>query len=185
MLLYGAVAGGLIDLLKLIEYRHFVRAYPSEVYGGLIALIFSAVGIYLGLRWAGPAKEGCASENYIKWRIEGTNGLAIGDIGWCKDPFTTPSDIRYASKGHAHFECPTWKESWFPDAFIGTKAQLLIALEDGTEPAISGRDNLKTMALVEAAYQSAAQFKSIGMDQMERVLNKNPEISHQPSPTKP
>lgn len=57
VLLYGAVAGGLIALLKLIEYRHFVRAYPSEVYGGLIALIFSAVGIYLGLRWAGPAKE--------------------------------------------------------------------------------------------------------------------------------
>lgn len=113
--------------------------------------------------WTGPAKEGCASENYIKWRIEGTNGLAIGDIGWCKDPFTTPSDVRYASKGHAHFECPTWKESWFPDAFIGTMAQLLISLEDGTEPAISGRDNLKTMALVEAAYQSAATSRSVGL----------------------
>jgi hypothetical protein len=31
-------------------------------------------------------------------------------------------------------------------------AQLLCALEDGTEPEISGRDNLKTMALVEACY---------------------------------
>lgn len=135
--------------------------------------------------WAGPAKEGCASENYIKWRIEGTNGLAIGDIGWCKDPFTTPSDVRYASKGHAHFECPTWKESWFPDAFIGTMAQLLIALETGTEPAISGRDNLKTMALVEAAYLSAAQFRSVGMDQMSQVLEKNPSIYRQPVREKP
>jgi hypothetical protein len=36
--------------------------------------------------WTGPAKEGCPSDNYIKWRIEGFNGLAIGDIGWCKDP---------------------------------------------------------------------------------------------------
>ena len=36
-------------------------------------------------------------------------------------------------------------------------AQLLIALETVTPPAISGRDNLKTMALVDAAYLSAAE----------------------------
>jgi predicted dehydrogenase len=102
--------------------------------------------------WAGPAKEGCPSENYIRWRIEGTNGLAMGDIGWCKDPYTSPSTIRYASKGDKGFHEPKWNESWFPDAFIGTMAQLLIAIESGTEPAISGKDNLKTMKLVEDAY---------------------------------
>jgi len=51
----------LIALLKLIEYQHFIRAYPGEVYGGLIAVIFTAVGIYLGLRWtkqAPPARPG-------------------------------------------------------------------------------------------------------------------------------
>lgn len=113
--------------------------------------------------WTGPAKEDCPSDIYIRWRIEGLNGLAIGDIGWCKDPYTTPSTIRYASKGHKHFEAPTWPESWFPDAFIGTMAQLLVALEDGTEPAISGKDNLKTMALVEAAYESEAQLRSVSL----------------------
>ena len=107
--------------------------------------------------WAGPAKEGCPSDLYVRWRIEGLSGLAMGDIGWCKDPYTTPSTIRYASRGDTQFQSPTWPESWFPDAFIGTMAQLLIALETGTEPAISGRDNLKTMALVEAAYASAAE----------------------------
>ena len=111
--------------------------------------------------WTGPAKEGCPSDIYIKWRIEGLNGLAIGDIGWCKDPYTTPSTIRYASKGRQHFECPLWPESWFPDAFIGTMAQLLVAIEDGTEPAIGGRDNLKTMGLVEAAYRSADESRSV------------------------
>src|SRR5437667_302146 len=85
-------------------------------------------------------------------------------VGWCKEPYTTPSTIRYAAKGMKEFQSPVWTESWFPDAFIGTMAQLLIALEDGTPPAISGRDNLKTMALVEAAYLSAAQFRSIGLD---------------------
>ena len=34
-------------------------------------------------------------------------------------------------------------------------AQLLCALEDGTEPEISGRDNLETIALCEAVYAAA------------------------------
>ena len=120
--------------------------------------------------WTGPAKEGCPADIYIKWRIEGLNGLAIGDIGWCKNPYTTPSTIRYASKGSAQFESPVWRESWFPDAFIGTMGQLLIALEQGTEPAISGRDNLKTMALVEAAYRSAEESRAVSLKEMESPL---------------
>jgi predicted dehydrogenase len=111
--------------------------------------------------WTGPAKEGCPGDIHIKWRIEGSNGLAIGDIGWCKDPYTTPSTVRFASRGDPHFHSPVWPESWFPDAFIGTMAQLLVALETDTEPEISGRDNLKTMALVEAAYASVAQSRAI------------------------
>src|SRR5881275_1211284 len=51
VLLYGGVGGVLIALLKVIEYKHFVREYPSEIYGGLVALIFTALGIYFGLRW--------------------------------------------------------------------------------------------------------------------------------------
>ena len=54
VLLYGAIGGVLIALLKVIEYQHFVRAYPTEIYGGLLAVIFTAVGIYLGLRWTRP-----------------------------------------------------------------------------------------------------------------------------------
>jgi NarL family two-component system response regulator LiaR len=56
VVLYGAVGGVLIALLKLLEYKHFVREYPSEVYGGLVALLFTAIGIYFGLRWT-RAKE--------------------------------------------------------------------------------------------------------------------------------
>jgi DNA-binding CsgD family transcriptional regulator len=51
ILVYGAIGGLLIVILKLIEYQHFVRAYPAELYGGLIALIFTTVGVYLGLKW--------------------------------------------------------------------------------------------------------------------------------------
>jgi DNA-binding CsgD family transcriptional regulator len=49
--LYGLAGGVLIAVLKLIEYKHFVREYPAEIYGGLVAVIFTAVGIYAGLKW--------------------------------------------------------------------------------------------------------------------------------------
>ena len=53
-LLYGILGGALIVLLKFIEYQHFVRVYPTEIYGGIVALIFTAVGIYAGLKLTRP-----------------------------------------------------------------------------------------------------------------------------------
>jgi predicted dehydrogenase len=142
------------------EHRDGICTYILEYENGL-----RCVGI--DDTWTGPAREGCAADIYIRWRIEGLDGLAIGDMGWCQDPYTTPSTIRYASKGDQDFHRPTWKESWFPDAFIGTMAQLLIALETKSAPAISGRDNLKTMALVDAAYRSAAEHRAVRLTEIE------------------
>jgi len=116
--------------------------------------------------WTGPAKEGCPADLRIGWRIEGTDGLAIGDVGWCKDPYTSPSTLRWAAKGHTAFEEPRWTSSWFPDAFIGTMAQLLVALEDGKPPEISGEDNLRTMALVEAAYRSVETRRAVELHEI-------------------
>ena len=39
----------------------------------------------------GPGTPERPGDIGIKWRIEGLNGLAMGDIGWCKEPFTSPS----------------------------------------------------------------------------------------------
>jgi two-component system, NarL family, response regulator LiaR len=50
VLLYGIAGGLLIAGLKFIEYRFLVLEHSLEIYGGLIALIFSAVGIWLGLK---------------------------------------------------------------------------------------------------------------------------------------
>jgi DNA-binding CsgD family transcriptional regulator len=49
VLLYGLSGGVLITILKLIEYRFLVIEHSIEIYGGLIAALFSAVGIWLGL----------------------------------------------------------------------------------------------------------------------------------------
>src|SRR5436190_10397699 len=50
ILLYGLLGGVLITVLKLTEYRFLVVEHSVELYGGLIALLFSVVGIWLGLK---------------------------------------------------------------------------------------------------------------------------------------
>jgi NarL family two-component system response regulator LiaR len=51
VIIWAAVGGVLIALLRVIEYKHFVQEYSSAMYGGLLAVIFTAIGIYLGLKW--------------------------------------------------------------------------------------------------------------------------------------
>jgi predicted dehydrogenase len=114
--------------------------------------------------WTGPAREGSESDIYIRWRVEGTAGLARGTIGWPSYPAPTPSTLDFTTKEQpGYWLQPRWKEVWFPDAFVGTMAQLLCALEDGAEPEISGRDNLETIALCEAVYAAATEHRVAGV----------------------
>ncbi|MEC7355898.1 MAG: Gfo/Idh/MocA family oxidoreductase [Planctomycetota bacterium] len=114
--------------------------------------------------WTGPAREGSAEDIGIRFRVEGHEGLARGTIGWPKYPRRTPSTLDYTSIQHGdHWIKPRWKDVWFPDAFIGPMAELLVALEQNRQPTISGRDNLKTMALVDACYLSAKEHRAVAI----------------------
>src|SRR4051812_6017904 len=97
--------------------------------------------------WAGPAREGAAPDIGIRWRVEGTKGMARGMIGWPSYPARTPSTLDYTVAGDPIWHQPRWDEVWFPDAFVGTMAQLLVALEDGTEPEIGGLGKGQTVGL--------------------------------------
>jgi len=48
VLLYGIVGGVLIAGLKTIEYRWLIVEHSLEIYGGIVAVIFAVVGIWLG-----------------------------------------------------------------------------------------------------------------------------------------
>lgn len=50
ILVYGLLGGLLIAALKLVEYRFLVLEHSVEIYGGLIALLFAGLGIWLGLK---------------------------------------------------------------------------------------------------------------------------------------
>ena len=47
--IYGLIGGVLITVLKLTEYRFLVVEHSLEIYGGVVAALFSGLGIWLGL----------------------------------------------------------------------------------------------------------------------------------------
>jgi predicted dehydrogenase len=118
--------------------------------------------------WSGPAREGAGAEIGIRWRFEGTRGLALGTIGWPGWPERVPSTLDYSTiDDRGAWHRPRWPEAWFPDAFSGTMAGLLRALETGAEPDISGRDNLRTIALCEAVLVSAREHRAVTLGEIE------------------
>ena len=136
-----------------------INLYVLEYAGGARASGWDDV-------WAGPAREGAASEIAVSWRFEGTEGLALGTIGWPGWPDRVPSTIDYSTiRDQGAWHRPRWEEAWFPDAFAGTMGSLLHAVETGSEPDIPGRDNLKTIALCEAVLAGAREHRVVRLDE--------------------
>jgi DNA-binding CsgD family transcriptional regulator len=50
VLIFGLVGGVLVTALKLMEYRFLIIEHSFQIYGGLIALTFAVLGIWLGIR---------------------------------------------------------------------------------------------------------------------------------------
>jgi predicted dehydrogenase len=117
--------------------------------------------------WGGPAREGAGSDLGIRWRLEGTEGLALGTVGWPKYPERAPSTLDWSTTRDAGaWHRPRWNEVWFPDAFAGPMSDLLCALEERRDPETSGEENLGTMALVEACYRSVREHRAVALDEI-------------------
>lgn len=54
LLIYGAALAVLVSVLKLIEYRFLVRDISLEIYIGLVAVVFVAVGVWVGRKLSRP-----------------------------------------------------------------------------------------------------------------------------------
>ena len=97
-------------------------------------------------------------ESYIKW--EGTKGAIVAKIGLLMDyPHGVPDVFEYCIVEEG--KSPEWQTvklegSWFPDAFIGTMANLMRYNEGSSEVLYTSvEDVIQTMAVVESAYQSS------------------------------
>ncbi|MEP6849557.1 MAG: response regulator transcription factor [Acidobacteriota bacterium] len=54
IIIYGLAMAALLGLLKLVEYKYLVRDIPLEFYIGLVAVMFTSLGIWAGLRLTRP-----------------------------------------------------------------------------------------------------------------------------------
>ena len=97
-------------------------------------------------------------QSTIKW--EGTRGAIIATMGLLMNyPGGEPDAFTFcveSDDGVATWQSADLPGTWFPDAFIGTRASLMRAV-DGTNPAIPTgvEDAYRTMALVDAACRSS------------------------------
>lgn len=137
------------------DHEDGICTYILEYADGLRACAWDDV-------WAGPAREGAAADLGIRWRVEGTEGLARGTIGWPEYPARVPSTFDYSLTADGPvWHQPRWQEVWFPDAFAGPMCELLKAIAGKAPLTLSGRDHLETLALVDACYQSAREHRAI------------------------
>ena len=139
-----------------------VRNDPSHDFPHEDGMAFYVLEYASGMR--AIAIDNCFTwtDHRIEWRVEGTEGVAKGTIGWPDYPHGSPSTIDWTTRAmDGQWERPRWQERWFPQAFKGTMGQLMRAIQEDTEPEISGHTTLGTMALVEAAYQSAREGRAL------------------------
>jgi len=91
------------------------------------------------------------------FRLEGDHGAVRGTLGILYNyPSGRPDTLevvsdRLPTDGWVPYPVTT---RWIPDAFLGPMASVLAAVSGGPPPLTSARDNVSTLALVEAIYRS-------------------------------
>jgi predicted dehydrogenase len=84
--------------------------------------------------------------------IQGTKGAITGDSSSMCVATLHPQPCRIY---------PEVRGSWFPDAFGHAMVHFIDALESGRPFLCEARDNLKTIAIIEAAYRSAEEGRAV------------------------
>ncbi len=122
--------------------------------------------------WSGPREDHYEDDQHITFRVEGTQGVVKGSIGW---PTGSASTLSYASTTTTggKWVTPSWNSMWFPQAFIGVMEQLQYAVTTKSEPALTIADNVKTVALIEAGYRSMAEGRTVRLSEINTKQTPN------------
>lgn len=131
-------------------YGHLSMRYPS----GAQALLISS-GTYYGTRQVRHGEEAA-------W-FQGPGGV----VDWAPDGPTVLSVRHPAEQAVIRTErlAPV-RGTWFPHAFGLVMHSFQAALAQRAEPWCTAADNLYVMAVVEAAYRSSAEARSVRLDEV-------------------
>jgi len=100
---------------------------------------------------------------YSLLRVLGTDGLIEGTIGTNYDyPDGRNDTIKFIGRSNSERDFSVvLPGKWIPDAFYGPMASLMEAIQTDGEPVTSARDNLGTLRVVDAAYRSMNEKRSV------------------------
>jgi NarL family two-component system response regulator LiaR len=79
VVLYGLVGGLFIAVLRVIEYRWLVVEHSIEIYGALVAAVFAAVGIWIGLRVTARRERVVVREVPVRVEVPVTGPFEVDD----------------------------------------------------------------------------------------------------------
>jgi predicted dehydrogenase len=105
---------------------------------------------------------------YSLFRVLGTAGVIEGTIGTNYDyPHGRNDTLKFISRSHPDSSfSASLPGKWIPDAFYGPMASLMQAIQTGGQPLTSAEDNLGTLRVVEAAYRSMNEARSVRPSQI-------------------
>jgi DNA-binding CsgD family transcriptional regulator len=89
-LIYGACGGLLFVVLRVTEYRFLVLEHSIEIYGGLVAALFSALGIWLGITLTRKKPEVIVKEVVVP---VSTDGPFVCDDARLRELAITPREL--------------------------------------------------------------------------------------------
>ena len=78
IIIYGLSMAALLGLLKYFEYQFYVRDMPMEIYVGAIAILFTGVGIWAGLKLTRPKVIRQIVEAPATFELDETNLQKLG-----------------------------------------------------------------------------------------------------------
>jgi predicted dehydrogenase len=115
--------------------------------------------------WAlrGPHEDAHPMEKII---VNGTKGRITAKSEWVEVyseclPLPPSGTLRGVFR-------PTVQGRWFPDAFAGSMGEMLSAIAEGREPLTSGADNIKSLQIAFAAYESIEKKRAVRPSEISR-----------------
>ncbi len=107
--------------------------------------------------------ENVAGDSRAEFRLDGAEGSVRGTIGLLYDyPNGRPDTVELFSRvvpTDGWLAYPVTRR-WIPDAFVGPMSELLRWIATGERAATASDDNLRTLELVDALYESMATGRS-------------------------
>ena len=155
---------GLFNSIHFLDTSRWLFGEPREVRAWTgpadIPGIVGESALYAILRFEGLSvtirdSRRLEGRHTASLRAATSDGLFSAHLGiWDAYPDPSPDSLVEVVTGYSPRIVKT-AASWVPDAFSLSLGEVVAAILAGRRPVVSGRDNLKTLRLVEACYESA------------------------------